>query len=115
MPINQLDDNFRPWNNVEDPTTGATRFPESEKARWEESRNIDEVSRISRIRNIAETHGCGWIDGLFVDYLTAGWLFATYNALSEKNKAKYILYDVGWMVEIMLELEKRGSIKLSIG
>lgn len=115
MAINVLEDDFRAWDNVDDPSTGATRFPEEEKPRWAASRNIDEVSRLKLLREIVKTGTMGWVDGLAIDHLTAGWLMMVYDAVNEKNQAKFIGYDVGVMVDVMYKLEARGAIKLGMG
>jgi hypothetical protein len=110
LTIDVLEEDLRPWNEEFALEAG---LPEGDKEKWASSRNIDEVERLRRLKNIVKHHAYDYIDGLMVDAVTAGWVLQLYEALQkEENKKKYVSYDFAVMVDIMYKLNKKGVVKL---
>jgi len=112
VPINKLEDDFRVWEP--DRAELESGLPSGDRRRWLASRNIDEVKRLALLREIVAHKQYGYVDGLLVDVITAGWLMALYDELNEKNKATFISQDLAVMCHWMYKLKDKGSIHLSI-
>ena len=62
--------------------------------------------RIAAIRQIVERGQYAKVDGCMIDLFSAGAIVAVYNALSEKNQARYAAFFAPQMAKIAFKLVK---------
>ncbi|MFF4952829.1 hypothetical protein [Streptomyces chattanoogensis] len=65
--------------------------------------------RIGEYRRIVELHAADTVDGVFVDAWTAGACVALHDALSEKNRARWLAMPTAMQCDVAIRLTMGGT------
>ena len=85
---------------------------------WEDDHDRDDLARyirsvrkpdpalstIDKVRKVAEEHQCNRVNGVLLDAFTANVIVQVYDALNERNKARFAVLPIRRMAEVALSL-----------